>query len=125
MIASQIWKFADLLALEDLLVELLLKPFICQIDTELLKAILLEWFKAVNIQNGNRPLTGLSLACNFEGRSVFKRASLDYSIRRWSLIAMWTTTANMCTLRPCLIIDQARTSIIELWGDLAQYVIRW
>ena len=62
MIASQVWKFADLLALEDLLVELLLKSFICQIDTELLKAVFLEALKAVDIQNSNRPLTGLSLA---------------------------------------------------------------
>ena len=51
--ASSTWVAADLLALEDMLVELLLQALICQVDAELLKAVLLEALKPVDIQNPN------------------------------------------------------------------------
>lgn len=47
---------ADLLSLEDMLVELLLQPLIGQVDTQLLKAVLLEALKAVDVQDANGTL---------------------------------------------------------------------
>lgn len=47
---------AYLLTLEDMLVELLLQPLIGQVDAELLKAVLLEALKAVDVQNANGSL---------------------------------------------------------------------
>ena len=55
----------DLLPLEDVLVELLLQALIGQVDTQLLKAVLLETLKAIYIQNSNRVLATLApWACN-------------------------------------------------------------
>lgn len=50
--ALSIVKF--LLKFEDMLIEIKLQVFICEIDTELLKRIDFEVFKAKNIQDTNR-----------------------------------------------------------------------
>lgn len=42
-----------LFTLEDMLVELLLQSLIGQVDTELLKTVFLEAFKAIDVQNAN------------------------------------------------------------------------
>ena len=49
-------RMADLLSLEDMLVELLLQPLIGQVDTQLLKAVLLEALEAVDVQDANGTL---------------------------------------------------------------------
>jgi hypothetical protein len=51
-----------LLALEDMLVELLLQSLVGQVDTQLLKAVLLERLKPVDIQDTDCPLRPLSRA---------------------------------------------------------------
>ncbi len=55
---------AHLLSLEDMLVELLLQPLIGQVDAQLLKAVLLEALKAVDIQYANGTLRALTRTCN-------------------------------------------------------------
>ena len=53
----------DLFALEDMLVELLLQPFVGQVDAELLEAVLLEALETVDVQDAYGVLALLSLAC--------------------------------------------------------------
>ena len=53
-----------LLALEDMLVELLLKPLISQVDAQLLEAVLLEAFEAVDIQDADAAVSLCPLTCN-------------------------------------------------------------
>ena len=48
---------------EDMLVELLLQPLISKVDAQLFKAVLLEAFKAVDVQDANGVLTLLALTC--------------------------------------------------------------
>ncbi len=55
---------AYLLSLEDVLVELLLQALIGQVDAQLLKAVLLEALKAVDIQYANGALRALTRTCN-------------------------------------------------------------
>ena len=50
---------ADLLPLEDMLVELLLQALVGQVDAQLLKAVFLEALKAVDIQDANGALRAL------------------------------------------------------------------
>ena len=47
---------AYLLPFKDMLVELLLQTLIGQIDTQLLKAVLLEALKPIDVQNANSTL---------------------------------------------------------------------
>ena len=47
---------ADLFTLEDMLVELLLQTLICQVDTQLLKAVLLEALEPIDVQDANSAL---------------------------------------------------------------------
>ena len=54
---------AHLLSLEDVLVELLLQALIGQIDAQLLKAVLLEALKAVDVQYANGALRTLTRTC--------------------------------------------------------------
>lgn len=54
---------SDLFAFEYLLVELLLKPFICQINAQLLKTVLFEALKPINIQDAYWMVARLSFAC--------------------------------------------------------------
>ena len=53
-----------LFALEDMLVELLLETLIGQVDAQLLKAVLLEALKAVDVQDANAAVGLRPLACN-------------------------------------------------------------
>ena len=55
---SRVWavQHAYLLPFEDMLVELLLQALIGQIDTQLLKAVLFEALKAVDVQDANSAL---------------------------------------------------------------------
>ncbi len=53
-----------LLSLEDMLVELLLQALIGQVDAQLLKAILLEALKAVDIQYADGALRALTRTCS-------------------------------------------------------------
>ena len=50
-----------------MLIELLLQALIGQVDTQLLKAVLLEAFKAVDVQDADRALRALPRACNDGG----------------------------------------------------------
>ena len=52
-----------LLALEDMLIKLLLQSLIGKVDAQLLKAVLLEALKAIDIQDANRVLPLMPLAC--------------------------------------------------------------
>ena len=54
----------DLLPLEDMLIELLLKALIGQIDAQLLEAVLLEALKAIDVQDANCALRTLPRSCN-------------------------------------------------------------
>ena len=53
-----------LLALEDVLVELLLEALIGQIDAQLLEAVLLEALKAIDVQDANAAVGLRPLACS-------------------------------------------------------------
>ena len=55
----------DLLALEDVLVELLLQALVGQVDAQLLEGVLLEALKAVDVQNADHPVAALPRACTF------------------------------------------------------------
>lgn len=50
-----------LFAFEDMLVELLLQPLVGKVNTQLLEAVLLEAFKAIDIQDADGVLTLLTL----------------------------------------------------------------
>ena len=52
-----------LLALEDVLVELLLQALIGQVDAQLLKAVLLEGLEAIDIQNADGAVRSPPSAC--------------------------------------------------------------
>ena len=52
-----------LLSLEDVLVELLLQALIGQVDAQLLKAVLLEALKAIDVQYANGTLRALTRTC--------------------------------------------------------------
>ena len=54
---------ADLLALEDVLVELLLQALIGQVDAQLLKAVELEALKAVDVQDADVAVAARPGAC--------------------------------------------------------------
>ena len=55
---------AYLLSLEDVLVELLLQALIGQVDAQLLKAVLLEALKAIDVQYANGTLRALTRTCS-------------------------------------------------------------
>ena len=52
-----------LLALEDVLIELLLQALIGQVDAQLLKAVLLEGLEAINVQNTDGAVRSPPSAC--------------------------------------------------------------
>ena len=51
---------ADLFSFENMLVELLLQPLVGKVDTELLKAVVLEALKAIYVQDANSALRTLA-----------------------------------------------------------------
>ena len=103
-----------LLALEDMLVELLLQPFIGEVDAQLLKAVLLEAFEAIDVQDADaamslRPLT---CTCNFhdENLSVWRLVHLkSLTYKQTWLIATLLDDALICRLFRYLAQSSART----------------
>ena len=70
-----------MLALEDLLVELLLQTFVRQIDTQLFEAVFLEALESVDIKDSNGPFACLTLPCRLtiDFAAKFKFQKLPYS----------------------------------------------
>ena len=52
----------NLLALEDMLIELLLQALVGQVDAQLFEAVLLEGLKAVDVQDADRAVGALGRA---------------------------------------------------------------
>ena len=74
-----------LLPLKHVLVELLLQPLIGQVDTQLLKAVLLEALKAVDVQDANGALRALPRTCG-KRQSCLKRCILCGQIEDFSVL---------------------------------------
>jgi hypothetical protein len=85
-----------LLALEDLLVELLLQALVRQIDTQLFKAVLLETLKSVDIKDSNRPFSCLPLPCRLtiDFAAKLKSQHLPDSIQAAKETSQNTTNAQ-------------------------------
>ena len=70
-----------LLPLEHVLVELLLQPLIGQVDTQLLKAVLLEALKTVDVQDANGALRALPRTCSKGSQACSDRLSMAFGYR--------------------------------------------